>query len=73
MNELFFQELAKVLHDVLDEHRKRQEERIGNVSSEISNSAKHMAIFVNYCQIRTKFILSLNVVLVVTDCIECLG
>ena len=29
MNELFFQELAKVLHDVLDEHRKRQDERIG--------------------------------------------
>ncbi|CAB3990565.1 importin-5, partial, partial [Paramuricea clavata] len=28
VNELFFQELAKVLHDVLDEHRKRQEERI---------------------------------------------
>ena len=51
MNELFFQELAKVLHDVLDEHRKRQEERIGNVSREvlnISNSAKHIGIFVNY-------------------------
>ncbi len=33
MNDLFFQELAKVLHDVLDEHRKRQEERIGNFNA----------------------------------------
>ena len=32
VNELFYQELAKVLHEVLDEHRKRQEERIGNVT-----------------------------------------
>lgn len=31
MNDPFFQELAKVLHEVLDEHRKRQEERKGNV------------------------------------------
>lgn len=32
VNELFYQELAKVLHEVLDEHRKRQEERIGTFS-----------------------------------------
>ena len=31
MTEIFFQELSKVLHDVLDEHRKRQDERLGIV------------------------------------------
>ena len=31
MTEIFFQELSKILHDVLDEHRKRQDERLGIV------------------------------------------